>query len=328
MRTHWLELWKFHWTALLFGCMLDWILGDPCALPHPVRLMGRMTAGLERGLRGCLKRREGVAGFLLVLIMCALWSFFPWLALRGISYLAMPGLWFIPLAAETILCYEMLAAKSLRNESMKVFCSLKQGDRESARRNVSMIVGRDTGELDEAGIIRAAVETVAENASDGVIAPFFFIMLFGPAGGTLYKAVNTMDSMIGYKNEKYMKFGRTAAILDDTLNFIPARITGCLIVMVAFILPDMDGKRSLQIFLRDRKKHASPNAAHGEAACAGALGLRLGGDAWYFGELHKKDFIGDDARPVQPEDIRRANHLMLGAQLISVIILAVAVLLA
>ncbi|MCC8027333.1 MAG: adenosylcobinamide-phosphate synthase CbiB [Clostridium sp.] len=323
MWTDWLELWKFHWAALLFGCVLDWILGDPYSFPHPVRLMGSMIAGLERGLRGRLKGRERLAGFLLVLVMCLSWGLLPWLALEGVRYFTMPGLWFIPLALETVICYEMLAAKSLQRESMKVCRSLELGDREGARKNVSMIVGRDTGVLDEEGIARAAVETVAENASDGVVAPFLFMMALGPAGGTFYKAVNTMDSMIGYKNENYMEFGRTAARLDDFLNFIPARITGCLMIATAFILPGMDGGKSLRIFLRDRKKHESPNAAHGEAACAGALGLRLAGDAWYFGELHKKAFIGDREREIEPEDIRRANRLMLGTEVMLAAILAV-----
>lgn len=317
-----MELWKFHWMALLLGCVLDWILGDPYCLPHPVRLMGRMIEGLEHALRRRFKGRERQAGFLLVLIMCGLWGLVPWLVLLGIRRLTMPRLWFIPLALETVLCYEMLAARSLLRESMKVCCSLEQRDLEGARRNVSMIVGRDTRSLDEGGIAKAAVETVAENASDGVIAPFLFMVLLGPSGGTFYKVVNTMDSMIGYKNEKYIDFGRTAARLDDLLNFIPARVTGCLIAAVAWLLPGMDGKKSWQILLRDRRKHASPNSAHGEAACAGALHLQLAGDAWYFGELHKKQHIGDDDRSIVPGDIRRANCLMLGAEVVLVILLA------
>jgi len=322
MWTEWLELWKFHWTALLLGCALDWLLGDPHALPHPVRVMGRMIEKLERGLREGLKGRERLAGFLLTCIMCFVWSVIPWLALKIARDAAMPGLWPVPMALEALLCYEMLAAKSLWKESMKVCRSLKRRDREGARRQVSMIVGRDTASLDEAGITRAAVETVAENASDGVVAPFLYMMLLGPAGGCLYKAVNTMDSMIGYKNERYLEFGWAAARLDDWLNFIPARLTGCLMVLTACILPGMDGRKSLRIFLRDRKKHESPNSAHAEAACAGALRIRLAGDAWYFGVLHKKEFIGDDERPVEPKDIKGANLLMLGSEGILVLALA------
>ena len=186
-----------------------------------------------------------------------------------------------------------------------------------------MIVGRDTAALDEGGIARAAVETVAENASDGVIAPFLFMAFLGPAGGMLYKAVNTMDSMVGYKNDRYMYFGRCAARLDDLLNLAPARLTGILMVLGAWVLPGMDGAHAFKVFLRDRKRHASPNSAHGEAACAGALHLRLAGDAWYFGTLHKKPYIGDDDRQIQPADIRRANRLMFFAEGMMVLGLAV-----
>ena len=186
-----------------------------------------------------------------------------------------------------------------------------------------MIVGRDTAALDEGGIARAAVETVAENASDGVIAPFLFMAFLGPAGGMLYKAVNTMDSMVGYKNDRYMYFGRCAARLDDLLNLAPARLTGILMVLGAWVLPGMDGAHAFKVFLRDRKRHASPNSAHGEAACAGALHLRLAGDAWYFGTLHKKPYIGDDDRKIEPADIRCANHLMFFAEGLMVLGLAV-----
>ena len=179
----------------------------------------------------------------------------------------------------------------------------------------------DTSVLDTAGITRAAVETVAENTSDGVIAPFLFMAIFGPVGGTFYKAVNTMDSMIGYTNDKYILFGRTAAKLDDVLNFIPARISGCLLTLAAYLLPGADGKNAWRIFLRDRRKHASPNSAHGEAACAGALHLRLAGDAWYFGVLHKKQFIGDNDREIVPEDIWKASLLMFLAEGILMVVL-------
>ena len=231
------------------------------------------------------------------------------------------------LLAEGFLCSLMLAARGLYTESMKVCRSLEAGRTEAARYNVSMIVGRDTSVLDEGGIARAAVETVAENASDGVIAPFLFMALLGPAGGTLYKAVNTMDSMVGYKNDRYLYFGRCAARLDDLLNLAPARLTGILMVLGAWVLPGMDGAHACKVLLRDRKRHASPNSAHGEAACAGALHLRLAGDAWYFGTLHKKPYIGDDDRVIEPADIRRANHLMFFAEGMMVLGLAVLILL-
>lgn len=321
-----LEIWKFHGWALLAGCLIDWLIGDPRWLPHPVRLMGRMISALEFRLRGRLAeqssggasgdssgsgRRDFFAGLLLVLVMCSVWTVLPIAAAVLIDRIF--GRLFL-FAAEAFFCSQLLAARDLAKESLAVKERLDADDTEGARRAVSMIVGRDTRVLDRAGITRAAVETVAENASDGVAAPFIFMALLGPAGGALYKAANTMDSMLGYKNSRYLYFGRAAARLDDVLNFIPARVNGVLLVLSAWLLPGFDGKNAWRIFCRDRLRHASPNAAHGEAACAGALHLRLAGDAWYFGELHKKPYLGDDDRPVQAEDIRRTCWLMLGAQ--------------
>lgn len=318
----WLELWRFHSTALLAGCVLDWLLGDPVCFPHPIRLMGNMIAALERWLRPRMKGRELLAGVLLTAVMCLVWLLVPWTILHFLEIGLFPGSRIAAFFLEAVICYQMLAARSLYTESMKVCRSLERGETEEARKQVSMIVGRDTCRLDREGIARAAVETVAENASDGVIAPFLFMVIFGPAAGVFYKAVNTMDSMIGYKNEAYILFGRPAAKLDDVLNFIPARITGCLMVLSAFLLPGMDGIQGWRIFMRDRRNHASPNSAHGEAACAGSLHLRLGGDAWYFGVLHKKPFIGENVKATVPLDIRRANQLMFGAQGILIILLA------
>ena len=318
----WLELWKFHSTALLAGCVLDWMFGDPVCIPHLVRLMGRMIARLELELRRRMRGRELAAGAVLTFIMCAVWWMVPWGLFRLVRSAGFPGSFLFLFCLETFICYQMMAARGLCTESMKVCRSLEDGEVEMARHHVSMIVGRDTSVLDRDGIARAAVETVAENASDGVVA--LFMALLGPAGGTFYKAVNTMDSMIGYKNDTYRFFGRTAALLDDVLNLIPARVTGCLMVLAAFFIPGMDGMNGWRIFLRDRKKHASPNSAHGEAACAGILHLRLAGDAWYFGSLHKKPFIGEDDRPIVPADIRRANQLMFAAQGILAAVLAAA----
>lgn len=320
----WLELWKFHSTALLAGCALDWMFGDPVCIPHLVRLMGRMIARLELELRRRMRGRELAAGAVLTFIMCAVWWMVPWGLFRLVRSAGFPGSFLFLFCLETFICYQMMAARGLCTESMKVCRSPEDGEVEMARHHVSMIVGRDTSVLDRDGIARAAVETVAENASDGVVAPFLFMALLGPAGGTFYKAVNTMDSMIGYKNDTYRFFGRTAALLDDVLNLIPARVTGCLMVLAAFFIPGMDGMNGWRIFLRDRKKHASPNSAHGEAACAGILHLRLAGDAWYFGSLHKKPFIGEDDRPIVPADIRRANQLMFAAQGILAAVLAAA----
>lgn len=327
----WLDIWKFHGAALLAGCVIDWIIGDPLWLPHPVRLMGTMIAGMEQRLgrwtEGTGRKGQSRAGAILAASMCMIWWCIPWAIVHAAELLWPAWAWAALLLAEGFLCSLMLAARGLYTESMKVCRSLEAGRTEEARYNVSMIVGRDTSVLDEGGIARAAVETVAENASDGVIAPLLFMALLGPAGGTLYKAVNTMDSMVGYKNDRYLYFGRCAARLDDLLNLAPARLTGILMVLGAWVLPGMDGAHACKVFFRDRKRHASPNSAHGEAACAGALHLRLAGDAWYFGTLHKKPYIGDDHRKIEPSDIRRANHLMFFAEGMMVFGLAVMILL-
>ena len=215
-------------------------------------------------------------------------------------------------AVGSFLCWQCLAARSLRDESDLVRVPLTEGDLPKAREMVGRIVGRDTDALDEAGVTRAAVETVAENTSDGVIAPIFYIALGGPLGGCLYKAANTMDSMVGYKNDRYIDFGRCAALFDDVVNYIPARLAALELVLAAY-LTGMDGKNAWRIWKRDRRNHASPNSAQTESAVAGALGLRLAGDAVYFGKLHKKPYIGDDLRPIEPEDIRRSHRLMFAA---------------
>ena len=220
---------------------------------------------------------------------------------------------------EAFWCYQLIAAGSLKKESGKVYTALKNNDTEGARYAVSMIVGRDTERLDEAGITKAAVETVAENTSDGVTAPLIYIMLFGAAGGFFYKAVNTMDSMVGYKNDVYRYFGTAAAKLDDVLNFIPSRFTALLMILAAYIV-GLDGKNAFKIWKRDRLKHASPNSAQTEAVCAGALRVRLAGDAWYFGVRHEKPFIGDDLRKIEPYDICRSWRLMFGSEILLVII--------
>ena len=228
--------------------------------------------------------------------------------LRAARFLFGPGGEFL---CGAVMCYYLLAARSLRDESMKVCDSLRKGDIQEARRNVSMIVGRDTAGLDGEGIAKAAVETVAENTSDGVIAPLFYLFLGGPVLGWMYKAVNTMDSMVGYRNEKYLYFGRAAARLDDLANLIPARLSALLMIGASFLL-GMDGKGAARIWLRDRRNHKSPNSAQTEAVCAGALGVRLAGPAWYFGRRFEKPFIGDEKRKVEWEDIKRANRLMYG----------------
>ena len=295
--------------CLLLGVLLDLLLGDPHWAPHPVRAIGALIAGLEKLLRKLFpktSRGELLAGGLLVVLVLSISA--------GTAALVLAlGYWVHPLLGvglETLLCYQCLAARALRDESMAVCRALEAGDLPEARRAVSMIVGRDTETLDEAGVARAAVETVAENASDGVIAPLLYLALGGGALGIFYKAVNTMDSMVGYKNDRYLYFGRFAALLDDAVNFVPARLAGVLLCLAA-PLAGLDGRGAWRVFRRDRRNHKSPNSAHTEAAAAGALGVRLAGPAVYFGRVVEKPFIGDDRRSIEPEDIRRTNRLML-----------------
>lgn len=302
---------RYHVIALTIGFLLDLKLGDPWHWPHIVKFFGNRIAGGERVLRKLLPHsRQGElwGGALLVLWILLLAAVLPGAALWCCYHVH----WLIGLLAESLLCYQLLAMKGLKQESMKVYQQLKQHNLSGARQAVSMIVGRDTQSLDETGVTKAAVETVAENASDGVIAPMLYILLGGGVLGAVYKAINTMDSMLGYKNERYLYWGRAAAKLDDVVNYLPARLTGLLLVAAAS-LQGLDGKNSWRIFCRDRYNHASPNAAHGEAACAGALHVQLAGDAWYFGQLYKKPLIGDADRPIEPEDIQRANQLLYGA---------------
>ena len=299
--------------CLLAGFALDLLLGDPHGLPHPVRGIGALIGAMEKRLLraqddGTKKRRKGALLALAVPAAAGGLTF----VLLALAYRVHRG---VGLTAESILCYQLLAVKSLRTESMNVYRALRDGDTQRARQAVSMIVGRDTERLDEAGIARAAVETVAENTSDGAVAPLFYMALGGALGGVLYKAVNTMDSMIGYQSEKYRDFGRCAARLDDVANFLPSRIAAGLMIVVSALCKPKEkysARNALRIFRRDRYRHASPNSAQTESVSAGALGLRLAGDAWYFGQRVEKPWIGDDTRPIEPEDIPRANRLLYG----------------
>lgn len=293
---------------LFLGAALDSILGDPYSLPHPIRLIGRLIAALERAVRRRMSGHLRAGGVLLAAAVLTVSAAVP-LAILIVCYSV--NLW-LGAVIEGVMCYYLMAARCLRDESMKVYRAVKSGDTEAARKAVSMIVGRDTAVLDEKGIIRAAVETVAENTSDGVTAPLMYMSLGGAVLGFFYKAANTMDSMIGYRNEKYADIGRFAAKLDDVLNYIPSRLTALAMTAAAPLL-GFDGGRAFRIWRRDRRKHASPNSAQTEAACAGALGVRLAGDAYYFGELHRKEYIGDPVREIENQDIPRANRLMYGA---------------
>ena len=297
-------------SALVIGFAIDLLIGDPHAIPHPVVWIGRLIAWLEKILR-CLfpktVRGENVAGGVLWLVTAAVSTLVPLVLLQLLEGIST----WLRLAAESVMCWQILATKSLRDESMKVFAALKSGDLAASRHAVSMIVGRDTAELDEAAVTRATVETIAENTSDGVVAPMLFLAIGGAPLGFFYKAVNTMDSMLGYVEEPYRNIGLVPAKMDDVMNYIPARL--CAVIMLfAGIMLGMDGRNGWRIFRRDRYEHASPNSAQTEAVCAGLMGLRLAGDACYHGVLHRKPFIGDACREIEAEDIIRACRLLYG----------------
>ena len=307
----------YHMIAFVFGFVLDLVFGDPHALPHPIRLIGTLIAGLEKKLLKLQMRdekKEFYKGILLVVLVL-----FSTGAVAALVLVV--AYWLHPVAGiviESVMTYQILATKCLKDESMKVYQCLNEQGLEAGRVAVSMIVGRDTNVLDETGVVKAAVETVAENTSDGVIAPMLYTALGGPVLGFVYKAVNTMDSMVGYKNDKYLYFGRAAAKLDDVVNFIPARISAYLMIAAAYIGGKaFDGKQAYRIYKRDRRNHASPNSAQTESVCAGALGIQLAGDASYFGKVVKKPYIGDAHRAVEREDIVRVNQLMYVTAVIS-----------
>ena len=309
--------------AFIAGFLLDLLIGDPHGWPHPVIWIGNLISGLTKALlhEGEKKKKKRRRGLLLVVIVIAIPVSITALIMH-ITYTYNSYLGFI---IEAVITYQCLAAKSLYTESMKVYHALDEGI-DSARVAVSMIVGRDTASLDQAGVTKAAVETVAENTSDGVIAPMIYLAIGGPVLGICYKAINTMDSMVGYKNDKYLDFGRYAAKLDDIANFIPARIAAILMIFAChFLGPDFNASEARRIFKRDRFNHASPNSAQTESVCAGALGLQLAGPASYFGKVVDKKFIGDKTREITPLDIKKANRLMFATSLICEVLACTAV---
>lgn len=307
-----------HFFALFAGCLLDYIFGDPEKLPHIIVFIGKLISRFEKLIRDKLPKTsdgelKGGAALVVLVLLCSVLPV--WLILFVAGRISP----FLRLILETFVCWQCLAARSLSDAGLRVYDELERGDLPAAREKVGWIVGRDTSKLDERDIIRATVETIAENTSDGVIAPLIFMAIGGGTLGVFYKAVNTMDSMVGYKNEKYLYFGRIAAKLDDVVNFIPARISGLLMAPAAFFA-GLDGRNALRIFLRDRKKHTSPNSAQTESAAAGALGVQLGGDNIYFGEVVHKPTIGDGERELEPDDIRCAIRLMFGTSVLSLIL--------
>ena len=297
----------YHLIAFILAFILDTIFGDPRWFPHPVIFIGRFIAFLEKKWLGEDDNDDEklINGRVLTIVVVVV-TFDITLAVIIFSYKLNVV---VGIIVESILGATCLAAKDLKKESMKVYYSID--DINKARYAVSMIVGRDTESLSKEGVIKAAVETVAESTSDGVIAPMFYLAIGGPGLALLYKAVNTMDSMIGYKNDKYLYFGRCAARFDDVLNFIPARISGILMVAATiFDKKNFDKKNAWKIFKRDRLKHKSPNSAHTEAAAAGALNIQLAGPAYYFGKKVEKDYLGDKNREVISDDIKKMNELM------------------
>ena len=306
----------YHIFAFIAGFVLDLLIGDPHFIPHPVRLIGSLISFCDKRLNcdagynisekklNLIKYKRGMLLAFTVIFATFAMSVIIIVAAYSINLYA-------GIIVEVVMTWQILATKCLRVESMRVYDALRTDGVDAGRKAVSMIVGRDTSVLDAAGVTRAAVETIAENTSDGVIAPMLYTAIGGPVLGFVYKAVNTMDSMLGYKNDKYMYFGRFAARLDDVVNFIPARISAYMMIVAAFIGGrQFDGRNAYRIFKRDRFNHASPNSAQTESVCAGALRVRLAGDAVYFGKLVKKKYIGDRLREIEYEDIKRANRLM------------------
>lgn len=304
--------------AVVLGFLLDLLIGDPHWLYHPIRLVGHLISSLEKLLRILFPKTEKgelTAGVFLLVLVSGITAGTVWmlLALAGLLH---P---YVRFALETIMCYQVLATRALKDETMKVYDALQEGDLERSRYAVSMVVGRDTAVLDDIGVTKAAVETVAENTSDGIIAPLLYLVIGGAPLGFFYKAVNTMDSMVGYKNEKYLYFGRAAARFDDVVNYIPARLSAMLMTAAA-VFVGLDAANGRRIYLRDRYNHSSPNSAHTEAVAAGALHIQLAGNAYYFGKLYEKPTLGDPDRPVEYEDIPRVNRLLYSTAILALLV--------
>ncbi len=306
--------------ALVLGFCIDLLLGDPHSSLHPVVLIGKLISATEKAVRKLFPktpRGENAAGAVLWLFVAAVSTAVP----AGILWLAYRVNRFLGIGLESLMCWQILATKSLRDESMKVYRALLEGDPAKYRYAVSMIVGRDTAQLSDRAVARAAVETVAENTSDGIIAPMLFLAIGGAPLGFFYKAVNTMDSMLGYVEMPYKNIGLVPAKLDDVFNYIPARLSA-LLMLAAGALEGLDVRNGYRIWRRDRRNHASPNSAQTESVCAGLLGLQLAGDASYHGVLHKKPYIGDPLREIEYDDIPRACRLLYGTAILALVLFA------
>lgn len=303
--------------AVMAGCILDLIFGDPQWLPHPIRFIGWLISSGEKILRKFCKslKSEYICGVILTVLVLTISFAVPFIIL----FLLFKVNYILAIVIQAFMCYQIIATKSLKVESMKVYDELIKNDIENARKKLSWIVSRDTGSLDFSGITKSTIESISENASDGVIAPLIFMLIGGAPLGFLYKAVNTLDSMIGYKNDRYMNFGRFAANLDDFFNYIPARVSAYFMILASFLC-QYDFKNAIKIYKRDKNNHKSPNSAHTEAACAGALNIQIAGSNYYFGKLVEKPTIGDDMRSVEAVDIIKANRLMYCTFMITLIV--------
>ena len=306
--------------AVLLGFLLDWIFGDPQKLPHPICAVGKLVSLAEKLLRRIFpKTPRGLtaAGVLLWIIVCGVGFAVPFFLLR---WLRDVNFW-LSFGVEALLCWTLFARKSLADAGVHVYSALDES-LDAGRKAVAMYVGRDTGALDKEGVIKAAVETVAENTTDGVVSPMIFVLIGGAPLGFLYKAVNTLDSMVGYHNDKYEYLGKFSARMDDVFNFIPARLTAACMIAGAGML-HLDNRNALRIYRRDRGGHKSPNAGQTESVCAGALHVQLGGDASYFGKTVKKAAFGDPDREINRGDILRSIDLMTAASVLALVLCAV-----
>lgn len=303
--------------SIFAAFVLDCLAGDPYWFPHPVRLIGKYISFFEQLARKVFKSETGLmfAGMLLTFSTVTLAYIVPWMLLK----LAYRSNMLLYHAINIVLLYTCLAARCLANEGKKICNALKAGDIQNSRKLLSFIVGRDTEKLDEGGITRGAVETVAENTSDGVIAPLFYMFIGGAPLAMAYKAANTLDSMVGYKNEKYIYFGRASARLDDVLNYIPARLSALFIVFASALL-GLNYKNSFYTVKRDGRNHSSPNSGYPEAAVAGALEVQLGGTNSYFGKLVEKPTIGSLIKPLDRYDIEAAVGLMYAASICAIMV--------
>lgn len=303
---------------MILGYIMDLVFGDPYWFPHPVRFIGKLISKTEKFIRKHAKSEKSLKywGILMWLVPIVTTALVTALIVKIASFNK-----YVEIFVSAFIIYTTLSTKCLKDEATKIYNVLETGDIKKSRVQLSYIVGRDTTNLSQSEIIRATVETVAENTVDGTISPMFYGFLFGPVGAMTYKAINTLDSMVGYKNDKYLNLGCVSAKLDDVANFIPARLTAIFMPLGAFLC-GMNGLNSFKIAIRDRKNHKSPNCAFAEGAAAGAIGIQLGGTNIYFGKEVYKPTIGDKKRELENYDIVRMNKLMYATTANALLILS------